>query len=368
MKSLLERIVSLRALRLVSWDLQPLGKAKEESSVFRVSCSVQDDNHVGIRKNLILKTLKPDATRNRIDHYYYWKREALVYRSGMLRQLPPVIHAPDCYAVDEHVDGSVWIWLEDVDVDPMTSDWDLDRMRRIAYLLGRFNGDDVHATRLSNADLGLCRQWMRSWIAVCMAYAQPVQEQRMRWERHVQQQAMWERYILHRSRINDLLDTLDLLPRGLAHQDAHWDNIFLVQRNGHEALLAMDWQFASISGVGEELGRLFGYALLKKKIPIEQVEDYKETLFVSYLQGLQASGWVGDPKLARFGFTATAALRFVMVIDKLLERLEAGAIANQVDEHRHLLQVAEILLTMADETWSLRDEIVNRNESIIGME
>jgi len=367
MQSLLERIVSSSALRLVSWNLYPLGKEKGESSVYSVSCCALE-NHVEISKNLILKILKPDAKRNHTDHYYYWIREALVYRSGILNQLPPVIHAPSCYAVDENADGSVWIWLEAIDVDLIQSDWDLDRMGRIAYLLGMFNGAYVNESHQSQIHPCLCQQWMRSWTDVCTAYAKPVEEQRVRWERHVNHPDMWERYVRNRSRISVLLDTLALLPRGLAHQDVHWDNIFLVQRDGRDVLLAMDWQFASISGVGEELGRMFGYALLKKKIPLDQVEDYKEALFSQYLLGLREAGWMGDAKFARYGFTVTAALRFIMVFDKLLERIETDSGSNQVDEHSHLLQVAEILLSMADESWSMREEIDHRNESIIGSE
>lgn len=76
---------------------------------------------------------------------------------------------------------------------------------------------------------------------------------------------IWNGYSLNRTRVKSLLETLDLLPRVFAHQDVHWNNIYIEQLEESDSLIAIDWQFASISGVGEELGRIFGYALLKKK-------------------------------------------------------------------------------------------------------
>lgn len=319
--------------------------------VYRIACTFLDD-HVKKSCTLILKIAKADSKRNQIDHYYYWKREALVYRSGILEQLPPFIKAPKCYAVDENADGTVWIWLEDLDIEPLRGDWNFKQMNTIAYLLGKFNGSYIEHTDLKN-HLFLCRSWQRSWVKVCSTYAGPIQEQKVQWERYFNDNtAIWEQYCRNRARVSSLLDALEDLPRVFAHQDVHWDNIFLDRRNGCDSLIAMDWQFASVSGVGEELGRIFGYALLKKKIPIDKAEEYKEELFLHYLQGLINVGWSGDAKLARFGFTASSAFRFIMVFDKLLRNFES----SPVEQSNYLLSVGESLLEMAEESWALRRE------------
>ncbi|RJE88360.1 hypothetical protein D3P07_10145 [Paenibacillus sp. 1011MAR3C5] len=346
--------------QLISWSCSPLGVIKEESSVYRVSCTVQFDDNSRRDYSLILKIAKPDSMRDEADHYYYWKREALVYQLGILSQLPEGIRAPQCYGVEEQADGDIRVWLEDLPIDTLHKDWTLAHMCEIYYALGKFNGAYLAGATLP-ADWFLCRAWMRSWVEVCTAYAKPIGEQKAIWDSHSSERCgsngLWAQYLSNRRRASSLLETLERLPRVFAHQDVHWDNIFLAKGNGDSSLVAIDWQFASISGVGEDLGRMFGYALLKNMIPVDQASEYKEELFSSYVQGLRASGWEGDSKLARFGFATAASLRYIMVMDKLLRGLEEGSIKNEESNLSHLEAVTQELLHMAEEAWSLRNEI-----------
>ncbi|MGO4184253.1 hypothetical protein AB4Z17_24030 [Paenibacillus sp. TAF43_2] len=360
LQSLLQRVVASQNLQLLSWNFSPLGKNKEESSVYRVSC-IALDNDRKQNYTMILKILKSDPMRNQVNHYYYWKREALVYRSGILNQLPLGIRAPLCYTVEEHPDENVWIWLEDIVIENVQSEWSFKHMCKISYLLGKYNGAYITATTLPTESF-LCHNWMRSWVEVCTAYAKPIEEQKAIWDSCLidfnGKSSMWELYRINRDRVNSLLETLELLPRVFAHQDVHWDNIFIEQLNGNDSLIAIDWQFASISGVGEELGRMIGYALLKKKVPVNMVAEYKEELFLNYMQGLRDEGWDGNFKLARFGFTASTSLRFIMVVDKMLSNLEVDDKINQKEKLSHLLLVTQALLDLAEESWNLSSQIL----------
>lgn len=359
LQSLLRRIVSSESLQLVCWNCSLLGKAKAESSVYRVASTIIDSNQEQ-QFALILKIVKPDGSRGQVDHYYYWKREALVYHSGILSQLPSGIRAPSCYAVEEHSDDSVRIWLEDIAIaSNRNDDWSFEQMRKIAYLLGKYNGAYLTGTPLP-AESSLCHAWLRSWVEVCTAYAKPVAEQKVIWDSCLQdfneRDSLWERYRLNSNRVNSILGTIELLPRVFAHQDVHGDNIFVEQLNHTDSLVAIDWQFACISGVGEELGRMFGYALIKNKIPMSRMEVYKEELFYHYVQGLRDLGWDGNSRLVRFGFTASASLRFIMVMDKLLSNLKGNERDNK-EKSSHLLLVAQALLGLAEESWKLKNEI-----------
>ncbi|MDR6551800.1 hypothetical protein [Paenibacillus qinlingensis] len=228
LQSLLRRIVPSEFLQLLSWNCSPLGESKEESSVYRVSCTVKE-NDKEQNYALILKILKPDSKRNQVDHYYYWKREALVYHSGLLNQLPLGIRAPLCYEVEEYPDGSVCIWLEDLAIESNQSDWSLTHMSKISYLLGTYNGAYLTGTPLPTESF-LCHTWMSSWVEVCAAYAKPIEEQKVIWDSCVDdfegKSSMWEIYHNNRRRVTSLLKTLEILPRVFTHQDVHWDNFY----------------------------------------------------------------------------------------------------------------------------------------------
>ncbi|WP_306432967.1 phosphotransferase [Paenibacillus sp. J23TS9] len=345
-------------MQLTSWNCKPIGISKEESAVFRVCCYLSNNEKTSAC-TLILKILKKDSSRDQESHYFYWKREALVYRSGILDQLPRVICAPKCYAVTEKDDGSQWVWLEDIDFEPMQHDWTLTHQRKTARLLGSFNGAYLAGTSLP-AENFLCHHWMRSWVEACSAYSRPFEEQQQIWEANgmewIGRNVMWTSYVSNLTRVNGFLENLELLPRVFAHQDVHWDNIFMKQEDGITSLIAIDWQFASVSGIGEDLGRMFGYALMKNKIPISSLEEYKESLFQSYMQGLREAGWHGDSELVRFGFNVSAGLRFVLGMDKLFTGLERGDINRNV-ELGHLIEVIQALLGMVDEAWKLIEKI-----------
>ncbi len=51
-----------------------------------------------------------DAPRD----WNYWKREVLVYQSGLLAGLPQGLSAPRCFGVSAQADDEYWIWLEDL--------------------------------------------------------------------------------------------------------------------------------------------------------------------------------------------------------------------------------------------------------------
>jgi hypothetical protein len=119
--------------------------------------------------SLVLKFLRPPpaaATRtvaNRPDpgHQFCWKREALLYGSGLLEGLPAGFAAPRCYGVEERADG-IRLWLEDI-AEPGGARWSLARYGEAARHLGRFNGASLVGRPLPEAPW-LCRDAVR-WRA-----------------------------------------------------------------------------------------------------------------------------------------------------------------------------------------------------------
>src|SRR5688500_6530622 len=87
------------------WECRPLRYAQvspTSGGLYRVAGAARVD---GIPQpwSLILKTVREpeDGPGLAPDHYQYWKRELLAYRSGLLDDLPGELAAPRCYGAGE---------------------------------------------------------------------------------------------------------------------------------------------------------------------------------------------------------------------------------------------------------------------------
>jgi hypothetical protein len=96
-------------------------------------------------------------------HWYYWRREAEAYGSGLLDRLGAGgLRAPRCLLVAERGDGSVALWLEDVGREPASS-WSLDRHGIAARHLGRTQGGFAAGRALPD-HRWLSRDWLRRYL------------------------------------------------------------------------------------------------------------------------------------------------------------------------------------------------------------
>ena len=127
---------------LGEWEAVPLkglfGALDVAGSVF----NIRGMGRVGVAErpwSLVLKVLGPAAGPDDPTHIDYWKRELLLYSSGLLDDLPAGLHAPRGYGCDEPMDGVGWLWLEHVREDRERA-WPLARWALAARHLGRFNG------------------------------------------------------------------------------------------------------------------------------------------------------------------------------------------------------------------------------------
>jgi hypothetical protein len=72
-------------------------------------------------------------------HWNYWRRELLVYQSGLLDGLPQGLVAPCCFGSAELPGSVICLWLEDLG-EPDPAGWSLERYALAARHLGRLNG------------------------------------------------------------------------------------------------------------------------------------------------------------------------------------------------------------------------------------
>jgi hypothetical protein len=251
---------------------------------------------------------------------YYWKREVLVYQSGLLADLPEGLVAVRCFSIVEYPDQEFWIWLEDVE----DSTWSRQEYGLAAYHLGQFNGAYLagrpipQASWLSTGAVRLWLEWGEPGIADIETLSRlPIHQLWLDTACIARIRNLW-------AQREQLLAALDRLPRTFCHFDTYRRNL-MIRRNhlGKSETVAIDWAAAGTGGVGVELSALIGAGVTMYEISARELKEYEAVVFSGYMAGLRQAGWEGDQRLVRFGFAAAAALHYGLGLTGLLLSLLA---------------------------------------------
>jgi hypothetical protein len=258
-------------------------------------------------------------------HWNYWKRELLLYQSHWLESLPEGIRAPVCYDAVEIPGNIGGIWLEDVK-DTFSGTWPLHRYALAARHLGRLNGIYISRRELPSfpwLSRNRTCQWLKTIPWKDFPWDHPLV-----WQQFPNPGVDTFRSMLDES--ERFLARLEQLPKTISHGDTNPINF--ISRHlprSQEQTVAMNWSLAGIEPIGDDLGQLvYGtYTTLRGY----KLRDIAETLFTSYVNGLQDSGCRVDTQMVRFGFVASAAFR--MGLSKLV-RLD-GQLKREGDALPH---------------------------------
>jgi len=305
-----ERLLGREVHAITGWTAEPLsGGLGVGLGVWRLSGRARTGTSVQ-EWSLILKGF-PAPDREDLPTAWGWsRRELVLYRSGLLTDLPGGLRAPVCYGDVERADGSVWVWLEEI-ADDGNGRWPLDLYALVARHLGRFNGAYLTGRPLPDVP-GVSRGWLRQWIEDLAPLLETLEEARGHpvirqvFPPHVREAYMqiWERR-------RDYYAVLERLPQTFCHLDAFRRNLF-VRRDpaGMEETVAIDWAYAGMGAIGEDLAPLVRAGLLVHDVAIEEIRQVEDVVLASYGEGLREAGWRGDIDLARIGYTAAAELRY----------------------------------------------------------
>jgi hypothetical protein len=349
-------------LMLGEWSYSSLGwKASNNvtGGLYRFDGTAYEHDK-SVKWSLILKVVIPSLNHDELSHYNYWKREVLVYQSGLLNKLPPMIRAPRYFGIEEKDDKSFWIWLEEAS-SYIHEKWAQPQYEEAARVLGRFNGKYLVDEPIPS-DPWLCRGWLSSWVEECDKYDDRTTLDENTWKKSIMNDLfppnIFERYIdFHNKRV-ELMDGLRRLPMVLTHNDAWSPNLFLQE---DETIIAIDWSFVGLAGIGEELGRFYGL-YLNQSGPPKETSRLADAMFKQYCHGLDNVGWKGDTRLVRFGFLASAGIRCGMLIPKIFEQTSKGNRDSKLEEK---FQIALHLLEFAEEAASLIPHLTNGQASVV---
>lgn len=317
LESIVGQILEQPILSILDWSIQPItGGASEYVAgglgVYVVTGTARQTNRGAAPWSVVVKTVRPsrDADTNNPIMWNYWKREILAFQSGILKELPGNLVAPRCYAVQETPNGTFLIWIEDI--HEIDDDWTMDHYRLAARHLGQFNG-----AYLVDYPLPDLEPWMMPGRTHQFVELFPPNRKRLLESSESPITGRWlsvnniDRILRLWQHRKSLLTKLDQLPTCFCHHDAFRRNLML-RRTDQDTVetVAIDWQLTGPGKVGQETGTTIGATLLFMGVSASRARELDEAIFAGYSAGLQDAGWQGDLWLARFGYTATAALTF----------------------------------------------------------
>jgi hypothetical protein len=307
---LVRRAMQSPTVEVSDWSVYPIHSGDGEGlGVYRFVGTGEDRGQLA-GWSLILKAFGAPAEGGEEGDWNYWKREAMVYQSGLLDELPGGLVAPRCLGVEELADGIVRLWLEDV-APENDEPWSLDRYALAARHLGQFNGVYLVERSLPDAPW-LSTNWLRGWLGAneaAMDQLKRVLDYPL--VRYVYPEGVARSFLRSWTERELLLDRLDRLPHTLSHLDAFRRNL-LDRRlsDGSEQTLALDWAFVGKGALGEELGPLIQASIEFFEAEGIAAQELEEAALQGYLDGLTDAGWRDDPKVVRFGYAASTALRY----------------------------------------------------------
>lgn len=300
------RCLGSSTARIDAWEVTALGIGVGNPvslGVYRVTGTAEDGGAM-IPWSLILKVAQSPANLGLTDlgegsdesHWNYWRREPLLFASGLLEDLPPGLTAPRFYGWSERPGNISWLWLEDVADGRST--WSPARYERAAFHVGRFNGVYLTGKELP-AYPWLSRRSARQMIQWAQRLLPSVEDRVPDARNHPVIRFMWE--------ADPVLDALERLPQTFCHLDAGYYNLMSrPDAAGGEETIAIDWALAGIAPVGADLSQLVvnaqstnGFGLLENEFALVE----------NYIAGLRDAGWNGDPDLVRFGYMANLVCR-----------------------------------------------------------
>ena len=310
---LVRQALDRQDVEVTEFHYQPvIGGIDMSSALYRFSGNGQAAGET-LSWTLILKIAqaKPENGED-LQGVWYWKREPLVYQSGLLNDLPDGLAAPRCYAATEHHDGTTWIWMEEVR-DEVYEQWPLAYYGDVARCLGQFNGAYLAGKPLPDYPW-LTRKHLRKYLE----HAAPAVERLLNSLDHplVQRalpgisaefiQTIWEERLA-------ILEAIEHLPQTFCHLDAFRRNLFSRHAvDGGCQVTAVDWSFAGIAAVGEEIAPLVNGSVAFGAVDPGDEIELERIVLEKYLEGLQDAGWRGNPDLVRFGYAATLYWRYAV--------------------------------------------------------
>lgn len=314
---------------IVDWKYEALHGASFNSEIYRFSGNAQSREKI-LPWSLILKIIRSPDNTDDPNSLNYWKREALVYQSDLLNNLPAGFCTPQCFGVIEYPGFEVWLWLEEI-IDEPHSKWSLEQYGNVAYSLAQFNGAYLQAQYLSTIPW-LAKGRLRAWVADANSII-PISDQVLAHPlvSRLCPNSIYKRMLKVWSEHDAWITFIENQPQTLAHLDAFRRNLIARPQGqrGESQTVLIDWSLVGSGALREEIAPLVAASLNFLEISSDKAQALDQIVFDRYLEGLKDTGWQGDPRLVRFTYAASSVLRYSIGV--------VGITAMIVDEKQHAI-------------------------------
>jgi len=126
-------------------------------------------------------------------------------------------------------------------------------------------------------------------------------------------------------------------------------------------LTLIDWAYLGVGEIGLDIADLFGASYSTFSVEATDLRTFDTIIFDNYLLGLRQAGWQGDSRVARFGFAASASLKYgslLLWLGDLADRRRYAAWEElsglPIDKFiQHQAPLVSYLLDLADEAHTL---------------
>jgi hypothetical protein len=245
----------------------------------------------------------------------YWRREELVYATGLPARLG--LDAPALLGVERHGD-ELHLLLEDV-AGRTGADLTLDDLARAARDLGRAQAgvavDEPWLSRGFLRDYPASKPVDHALLDDEHAWAHPLIAEHL--SPDVRREALWVR-----DELEPLHALMAGLPRAVCHLDA-WPHNLIARPGGSVAFV--DWSFCGDGAVGEDVGNLVPDSVFDRLFEAERLDELDAAATAAYLEGLREGGFAGDERLVRLGICLGGVLKYPWLVPHTLRDATTGA-------------------------------------------